>query len=175
MGHANSTYRLRDGVTRRGRDNLICNVLSPRLEHIGTRCWLKLQPWIAYSAALLRVPCSRSLCHGFLFQIRTGIHSFSFFLTWKSTVTWKWKESSLSKWSIHSLSISSYLFCSGSMGPFMVIMGQRHKLIVQTLHRGHSLGWLTSRHCSGQKLACGKCRTQWKTPSSFAWLTWGRT
>lgn len=35
--HVNSTYRLRGGVTRRRRDNLICDALSPRLEPIRTR------------------------------------------------------------------------------------------------------------------------------------------
>lgn len=70
---------------------------------------------------------------------------------------------------------SALIFYSGSQGPFMVVMGQRHKQSVQTLHRGDSLAWLTWRHCGGQKWACAKCRFQWKTPRSLAWLTWKRT
>lgn len=77
--HANSTYCLCAGVTRRGRGNSICNVLPPRLEHIRTRRWLKLQPWIAYSATCLRATRPVSLCYDSLLQTRPGIHSVSFF------------------------------------------------------------------------------------------------
>lgn len=150
--HVNSTYRLRGGVTRRRRHNLICDELSPRLEPICMRCWLKLQPRIAYSAAFLRAPCSGSLCYGSLFQIRQGINSFSFFPSWKPTPGLKWKGSTVTK-SIHFL--SPLIIHSGSQGPVMVALVQRHKQNMQTSH-WEWLGRLTGRRCSGQKSACVK-------------------
>lgn len=122
-------------MTRRRRDNLICTALSPRLEHIGTRCWLKLQPRIAYSAALCRAPGSGSLCRASCFQIKHGSHSFHFLslslaLSRKPTVGWKWKESSVRKWSIHQFSISAHLLLS--------VTGGLHSCLVATTLAEHA-------------------------------------
>lgn len=144
--HANSTYCLRGGVTRRGRDNLICNVFSPRLEHIRTRRWLKLQPWIAHSAALLRVTVLR-----FPSPNKT-LHPFCllFFYPHLKIVSLIIKGIYGDNESIQYRSLLIFYF--GSQGSFLVVLGQRHEQSRQTLDRRDSPEWLNAeRHSHGYK------------------------
>lgn len=163
--HVNSTYRHHSGVTRRRRDNLICDELSPRLEPIRMRRWLKLQPRIANSAALLRAPCSGSLCYGSLFQIRQGIVSFSFFLLENLQLVVNKKGSTVRK-SIHFLSTAHHSLCvteSVSWLPWCKDTSRTCKLHTESdlkdLQEGAAVD--RNRHAS-------KFHFQWKTPPIFS-------
>lgn len=142
--HANSTYCLCAGVTRRGRGNSICNVLPPRLEHIRTRRWLKLQPWIAYSATCLR----RAPCHCVTIPFSKQDLAFilsPFFAGLKIYRSWKLNGSSVIKSRlIRSLSITAFL----SLWLAGIFHGrQRREQTTATLDKVDSPEWFSEMNC----------------------------
>lgn len=93
--------------------------------HLDWNTFVRAADWNCNPGLHIQPLFSERRAPGHCVKTRAGIHSFSFFLTWKSTAGWKLNESSVRKWSIHSLSISAYLFNSASQGAFVVIIGAK--------------------------------------------------